>query len=110
MRIVPDNDLEAIVYINSSDIGFVDLGRRAEISIDSYPSSDFGVLNGIVSFISQNSSNISANNNNLFFEAKVSLDNQYLNSVSGKKFTTKTRNDYHCKYKIKEIKLFTNII
>ena len=89
MRIVPDNDLEAIVNINSSDIGFVDLDRRAEISIDSYPSSDFGVLNGTISFISQNSSTISSNNNNLFFKAKVSLENQYLNSVSGKKLPLK---------------------
>ena len=89
MRIVPDNDLEAIIYINSGDIGFVDTGRIAEISIDSYPSSDFGVINGIVSFISQNSSNIYSNNNNLFFEAKVSLENQYLNSVSGKNLPLK---------------------
>ena len=89
MRIVPDNDLEAIVNINSSDIGFVDLGRRAEIGIDSYPSSDFGVLNGTLTFISQNSSTISSNNNNLFFKAKISLENQYLNSVSGKNLSLK---------------------
>lgn len=89
MRIVPDNDLEAIVFINSSDIGFVDLGRRVEISIDSYPSSDFGVLNGLVSFISQNSSKIEANNNKLFFTGKVTLKNQYLNSVSGRKLPLK---------------------
>ena len=89
MRIVPDNDLEAIVNINSSDIGFVDLGRRAEIGIDSYPSSDFGVLNGKLTFISQNSSTISSNNNNLFFKAKISLENQYLNSVSGKNLSLK---------------------
>lgn len=89
MRIVPDNDLEAIVNINSSDIGFVDLGRRAEIGIDSYPSSDFGVLNGTLTFISQNSSTISSNNNNLFFKAKVSLENQYLKTVSGKNLPLK---------------------
>ncbi len=89
MRIVPDNDLEAIVNINSSDIGFVDLGRIAEIGIDSYPSSDFGVLNGTLTFISQNSSTISSNNNNLFFKAKISLENQYLNSVSGKNLPLK---------------------
>ena len=83
MKIVPDNDLEAIIYINSSDIGFVDLGRKADISIDSYPASDFGVLNGLVTFVSQNSSKKDENTNNLFFTAKLSLDNQYLNSVSG---------------------------
>ena len=89
MKIVPDNDLEAIVYINSSDIGFVDLGRKADISIDSYPASDFGVLNGLVTFISQNSSKKDENTNNLFFTAKLSLENQYLNSVSGSKLPLK---------------------
>jgi len=89
MKIVPDNDLEAIVYINSSDIGFVDLGRRADISIDSYPASDFGVLNGLVTFVSQNSSKKNENTNNLFFKAKLSLENQYLNSVSGSKLPLK---------------------
>ena len=89
MKIVPDNDLEAIVYINSSDIGFVDLGRKADISIDSYPASDFGVLNGLVTFVSQNSSKKDENTNNLFFTAKLSLENQYLNSVSGSKLPLK---------------------
>jgi HlyD family secretion protein len=89
MKIVPDNDLEAIVYINSSDIGFVDLGRRADISIDSYPASDFGILNGLVTFVSQNSSKKDENTNNLFFTAKLSLENQYLNSVSGSKLPLK---------------------
>ena len=89
MRIVPDNDLEGIIYINSSDIGFVDLGRKAELSIDSYPSSDFGILNGTVIFISQNSSKIYENNSNLFFKAKVKLENQYLDSVSGRNLPLK---------------------
>ena len=89
MKIVPDNDLEAIIYIDSSDIGFVNLGREAEISIDSYPSSDFGILNGKVIFISQNSSEIDGNNYNLFFKAKLTLENKYLDSVSGRKLSLK---------------------
>ena len=48
MKIVPFNALEANVEIPSSDIGFVKVGMNADISIDSFPASDFGVLNGKV--------------------------------------------------------------
>ena len=51
MKVVPLNQLEATIEIPSSDIGFVKIGQKADISIDSYPASDFGVLNGIVATI-----------------------------------------------------------
>ncbi len=89
MQIVPDNDLEASIFINSNDIGFINIGKKAEISVDSYPASDFGVLNGSVRFISQNSSKIKENTDNLFFRSKIKLDTQYLNSVKGKKLELK---------------------
>ena len=89
MQIVPDNDLEASIFINSNDIGFVNIGKKAEISVDSYPATDFGVLNGSVRFISQNSTKINENNDNLFFSSKIKLDTQYLNSVNGNKLELK---------------------
>lgn len=46
MKIVPFSDLQAKIEINSSDIGFVRVGKPVEISIDSFPSTDFGVLQG----------------------------------------------------------------
>ena len=48
MKIVPFNNLQAKVEIDSSKIGFVRVGKAAEISIDSFPSTDFGVLHGTV--------------------------------------------------------------
>ena len=48
MKIVPANALEAKVEIPSSDIGFVRLGMPVDLSIDSFPATDFGVLNGTV--------------------------------------------------------------
>ena len=48
MKIVPFDKLQAEVEVNSSDIGFVKVGRPAEISIDSFPSTDYGVLHGTV--------------------------------------------------------------
>jgi hemolysin D len=48
MKIVPFDRLEARVEVPSKDIGFVQVGRPADISIDSFPASDFGVLQGTV--------------------------------------------------------------
>ncbi len=48
MKIVPFDDLEADIEIPSNKIGFVKEGMPVEISIDSFPSSDFGVLIGKV--------------------------------------------------------------
>ncbi|MFM7733453.1 MAG: HlyD family secretion protein [Cyanobium sp.] len=48
MKVVPFDRLEARVEVPSKDIGFVSVGKKAEISIDSYPSTDFGVLEGTV--------------------------------------------------------------
>lgn len=48
MKLVPQDKLQAAVQIPSRQIGFVRVGQRAEISIDSYPANDFGVLQGEV--------------------------------------------------------------
>ena len=48
MKIVPFDDLEADIEIPSNKIGFVKVGMPVEINIDSFPSSDFGVLEGRV--------------------------------------------------------------
>ena len=48
MKIVPFNAMEAKVEIPSSKIGFVRNGMPADVSIDSFPATDFGVLEGTV--------------------------------------------------------------
>ncbi|MCX5951338.1 MAG: HlyD family efflux transporter periplasmic adaptor subunit, partial [Cyanobacteria bacterium] len=48
MKIVPFDRLEARVEVPSREIGFVSINKPAEISIDSFPASDFGVLQGTV--------------------------------------------------------------
>jgi hemolysin D len=48
MKIVPFDKLEANVEIPTTDIGFVQPGMPADISIDSFPATDFGVLQGSV--------------------------------------------------------------
>jgi hemolysin D len=48
MKVVPFDKLEARVEVPSKDIGFVAVDKPAEISIDSFPATDFGVLEGQV--------------------------------------------------------------
>lgn len=52
LKIVPQDSLQAAVEIPSRQVGFVQVGQRADISIDSYPSNDFGVLSGTVKRVS----------------------------------------------------------
>mgnify|MGYP001249588710 CR=1 FL=1 len=48
LKVVPFNTLEADVEIPSNKIGFVRIGQQVDISIDSFPATDFGVLEGTV--------------------------------------------------------------
>ena len=51
MKVVPYDVLEANVEIPSNQIGFVQVGMPADISIDSFPATDFGVLEGTIKSI-----------------------------------------------------------
>ena len=48
LKVVPFDQLLARVEIPSTDIGFVRIGQPVDISIDSFPATDFGVLEGSV--------------------------------------------------------------
>ncbi len=80
MKILPFNKLEADVKIPSSKIGFVKIGMTAEISIDSFPANDFGTLEGKVASIGSDvlEKEQFANQNELYFPASITLDNQNL--------------------------------
>ena len=52
LKVVPLDKLQAAVEIPSRQIGFVRVGQKAEVSIDSYPSNDFGVIKGEVERVS----------------------------------------------------------
>jgi len=89
LKIVPQENLEALVFVNSKDIGFILKGQEVELNIDSYPAADFGGVDGIISFISANSRKINDRDNNLFYEVKVTLNNQLIELNSGKNLPLK---------------------
>ena len=85
MQIVPYDELEADIEIPSNKIGFVRVGMPAEISIDSFPATDFGVLKGSVHTIGSDA--LAPNQTELRpeyrFPAVVRLDSQTLKLKNG---------------------------
>ena len=86
MKIVPLNRLEAQVEIPSSDIGFVKVGQQADLSIDSFPASDFGALEGSITSIGSDAlpPDQSKARSDYSFPATIELNSQKLNVKNGR--------------------------
>ena len=85
MKIVPIDNLLAKVEIESRTIGFVKTGKKVDISIDSFPASDYGVIEGTVTRIGSDALPPSpAEGKGYRFPAEIALDNQYLKIKNGK--------------------------
>ncbi len=86
LKIVPMSNLIAKIEIQSRNIGFVSVNQKADISIDSFPASDFGVVKGsLISIASDALPPDPSMGKNYRFPAKIKLDTQYLKLKSGKK-------------------------
>lgn len=85
LKIVPQGRLEASVDVESNKIGFVKTGMPVELSIDSYPSSDFGTLKGSVGLISSDAlpPDRSKGQATYLFPTKVILSSQRLPLKNG---------------------------
>ena len=95
MKVVPMGSLEAKVEVPSNKIGFVKVpsgcpGERdscmnADISIDSFPSTDFGVLKGKVSHIGSDAlkPDPQEQRQELSFPVTIQLDDQQLKLKNG---------------------------
>ena len=86
LSIVPIDNLKAKIEIESRSIGFVKEGKLADISIDSFPASDFGVLQGKITRISSDALPPDPSQGKGYrFPAEIKLDTQYLEIKNGKK-------------------------
>ena len=85
MKIVPYDTLQAKVEIPSDQIGFVRVGMPADISIDSFPATDFGVLEGKVKSVGSDALPPSQQDNRpeYRYPAMVQLDSQKLKLKNG---------------------------
>jgi HlyD family secretion protein len=83
MKIVPFRDLQARVEIESSDIGFVQVGKPVEISIDSFPATDFGVLEGTLESIGSDALPPDERHATYRFPARIALNSQQFRLKGG---------------------------
>ena len=83
MKIVPFNALKAKVEVDSSKIGFVRTGQTVEISIDSFPSTDFGVVDGRIKRIGSDALPPDQIKQTYRFPVEVQLDSQQLKLKNG---------------------------
>ena len=84
MKIVPFNALKAKVEVESSKIGFVRVGQLADLSIDSFPATDFGVVSGRVKRIGSDALPPDQLKQTYRFPVEIQLASQTLKLKSGR--------------------------
>lgn len=84
LKIVPDGDIEAKIFLSNLDIGFVKQGMSAEVRIDAYPFTQFGSVNGTLKTIGEEVLPPDQQNPQPRFPAYVSLSKQYLDKNNNK--------------------------
>ncbi len=112
LKIVPTANLVAKVEIESRTIGFVKTGKKAEISIDSFPASDYGVIDGVVTKIGSDALPPDPGLGKGYrFPAEIKLNNQYLEVKSGKRLGLQAGMSLNANIKLRKItylQLFLN--
>jgi HlyD family secretion protein len=83
LKIVPDDNLIAEVFITTQDIGFVEQGMKTDVRIDTFPFSEFGDVKGEVVSIGSDALEPDPTYDFFRFPAKIKLDQQYIN-IRGK--------------------------
>ena len=105
LKIVPESELEAKIEIPSEDIGFVKKGMNVDISIDSYPATDFGVITGSIKSIGSDALETNQNSQlNVFsYPAKIKLEEQALVLDNGKKLNLKAGMSLNASIKLRKV-------
>ena len=105
LKVVPYGDLEARLEVPSSDIGFVKEVMDVDINIDSYPSSDFGVLKAVIKSIGSDALKPDSSENRQFFSFPVSADlnDQFLELKKGRKLDLKVGMTLQANIKLRKV-------
>lgn len=80
LKIVPENRLQAQVQIPNSDVGFVKVGMPATVAVDSFPSGEFGYIQGELSRLGSDALPPDQSNPQYRFPAVISLKQQRVES------------------------------
>lgn len=103
MKIVPFDQLVARVEIRSDQIGFVSVGKEADISIDSFPATDFGVISGTVVKIGSDALPPNQLAQGYRFPADIQLQSQQLRLKSGQELPLQTGMSVTANIKLRKV-------
>ena len=76
LKLVPANRLQAKIAISDSDIGFIKVGLPVSVSVDSFPSGEFGYISGTLSQLGSDVLSPDRQSQQYRFPAIVSLKEQ----------------------------------
>ncbi len=112
LKIIPEDNLMAEVDITNKDIGFVKIGDRADVRIDSFPFSEFGDIKGEVVSIGSDALPPDEINRFYRFPTRISLDNQEM-MINGNTIPLQSGMSISVNIKVKEdrtvLSLFTEL-
>ncbi len=103
MKIVPFNALKAKVEVDSSKIGFVRVGQKVDLSIDSFPASDFGVVQGVLQRIGSDALPPDERKPSYRYPVEVQLSSQQLKLKSGKSLPLQVGMSLHANIKLRKV-------
>ena len=110
LKIVPDDQLIAKIFITNQDIGFVKEGMPVDVRLDSFPFSEFGDVKGKLTWIGSDALPPDQANPTYRFPAKVQIEKQSLN-VNGREIRLQSGMSLSANIKIRDrtvISLFTD--
>ena len=103
MKIVPFDALQAKVEVPSSKIGFVRPGQGVDVSIDSFPASDFGVLEGVIKRIGSDALPPDQMNKDYRYPVDVQLKSQKLRLSSGQRLPLQVGMSLNANIKLRKV-------
>lgn len=110
LKIVPDDQLVAKIFINNQDIGFVKENMPVDVRLDPFPFSEFGDVKGTLIWIGSDIVPTDQMNPSYRFPAKIKLDKQTL-SINSQEIRLQSGMPLSANIKIRDrtvISLFTD--
>jgi HlyD family secretion protein len=109
VKVVPKDNLTARVFITNKDIGFVRVGMKTDIRIDTFPFSQFGDVEGTVESIGSDALPPDAIYNFYRFPAEIKMDSQVL-EYQGKKIPLQSGMSVSVNIRIRENRTVMDLI
>jgi hemolysin D len=112
LKLVPNDNLKAKIFITNKDIGFIKPGMRVDVRIDSFPFSEYGDVKGVLESIGSDSLPPDQNHPYERFPATIKLEKQNL-IIKGHPVTLQSGMSLSVNIKIRErtvMSIFTDMI